>query len=56
MGIKGGWLTALAGWSTLRVSPAMAQTFWMAMVALEASSFVVTILVSLLTRRGPTAS
>jgi solute:Na+ symporter, SSS family len=52
-GIKGGWLTARAGGHPLYVFPTeMAQNFWMAIVAWTVC-FVVTILVSLVTRPRP---
>ena len=53
VGIKGGWLTALAGGGPLYAFPTeMAQNFWMAIVAWTIC-FVVTIVVSLLTRPRP---
>ena len=53
VGIKGGWLTALAGGGPLYAFPTeMAQNFWMAIVAWT-FCFVVTIVISLLTRPRP---
>ncbi len=53
VGIKGGWLTSLAGGGPLYAFPTeMAQNFWMAIVAWT-TCFVVTIAVSLLTRPRP---
>lgn len=53
VGIKGGWLTALAGGGPLYAFPTeMAQNFWMAIVAWT-TCFVVTIGVSLLSRPRP---
>jgi SSS family solute:Na+ symporter len=52
-GIKGGWLTTLVGGRPLYTFPTeMAQNFWMAIVAWT-TCFVVTILVSLVTRPRP---
>ncbi|HMF36451.1 MAG TPA: sodium/solute symporter, partial [Isosphaeraceae bacterium] len=52
-GIKGGWLTALAGGGPLFTFPTeMAQNFWMAIVAWT-FCFVATIVISLLTRPRP---
>ena len=52
-GIKGGWLTAVVGGRPLYTFPTeMAQNFWMAIVAWTVC-FVVTILVSLVTRPRP---
>src|SRR5207245_707199 len=54
-GIKGGWLTNLLGGGPLYVfSTDMAQNFWMAIVAWT-TCFLVTIIVSLVTRPRPDA-
>jgi len=53
VGIKGGWLSSLAGGGPLFTFPTeMAQNFWMAIVAWT-TCFVVTIVVSMLTRPRP---
>jgi SSS family solute:Na+ symporter len=53
VGIKGGWLTSLTGGGPLFTFPTeMAQNFWMAIVAWT-TCFVVTIVVSMLTRPRP---
>ena len=53
VGMKGGWLTSMAGSGPLYAFPTeMAQNFWMAIVAWT-TCFVVTIVVSLLTRPRP---
>jgi len=53
VGIKGGWLTSLAGLDPhYRFPTEMAQNFWMAIVAWTVC-FVVTIVVSLVTRPRP---
>jgi SSS family solute:Na+ symporter len=53
VGIKGGWLSSLVGSSTIYAFPTeMAQNFWMA-IAAWTTCFVVTIVVSVLTRPRP---
>jgi SSS family solute:Na+ symporter len=53
--IKGGWLTARLGLDPVYVFPTdMAQNFWMAIVAWT-TCFLVTIIVSLVTRPRPDA-